>query len=180
MAEGSLQYEHMVEEALRGVVRKALIEISEDGLPGDHHFYITFRTDHPDTDLPQSLRERYPHEMTIVLQHQFWELEVAEEEFAITLSFSNVPHRLVVPFPAVIAFADPSVRFGLQFEPPAGLPEISHADDEGKEAGSSEHSASDVVSGDQQPPEAGVQTKKGPKDEKDGAKVVTLDSWRKK
>ena len=181
MADDSLQYERMVEDALRGVVRNALIEISEGGLPGEHHFYITFRTDHPDTDMPPSLRERYPHEMTIVLQHQFWELDVGEKEFAITLSFSNVPHRLVVPFPAVIAFADPSVRFGLQFEPPEGLPEISHADEGDNESKVPENSDDGAVRLDQSEP---TSSKKASEEKSkaagDGSKVVTLDSWRKK
>src|SRR3546814_1932573 len=89
---------------------------SDLGLPGSHHFYITFRTDHLDSEIPDALREHYPGEMTIVLQHQFWGLEVGDEQFCVTLSFADVPHRLVVPFAAVTAFADPSVRFGLQFD----------------------------------------------------------------
>ena len=106
----------MVEDALRSVVRRALIHIAKEGLPGNHHFYITFRTDHKNTDIPAALSERYPGEMTIVLQHQFWGLEIDDDKFCVTLSFSDVPHRLVVPFSAVTAFADPSVRFGLQFD----------------------------------------------------------------
>jgi len=116
MASDGLRYDRMVEDALRSVVRRALIHISREGLPGNHHFYITFRTDHKKAEIPAALRERYPGEMTIVLQHQFWGLEVGEEQFCVTLSFADVPHRLVVPFAAVTAFADPSVRFGLQFD----------------------------------------------------------------
>jgi len=116
MASDGLRYDRMVEDALRSVVRRALIHVGREGLPGNHHFYITFRTDHKDAEIPAALRERYPGEMTIVLQHQFWGLEVDEDQFCVTLSFADVPHRLVVPFAAVTAFADPSVRFGLQFD----------------------------------------------------------------
>jgi hypothetical protein len=106
----------MVEDALRGVVGKALSQVAKRGLPGDHHFYITFRSDDPGVQIPDHLRQRYPSEMTIVLQHQFWGLEVGEEAFSVTLTFSDVPERLTVPYAALVAFADPSVRFGLQFD----------------------------------------------------------------
>jgi hypothetical protein len=111
-----LKYDVMVERALRGVLRDALCYVIDKGLPGEHHFYITFRTEHPGVEIPDHLRARYPSEMTIVLQHQFWGLQVDQETFAVTLSFSDVPEHLKVPFDAVVAFADPSVRFGLQFE----------------------------------------------------------------
>jgi len=106
----------MVEDALRGVVGKALTHAATRGLPGDHHFYITFRTDDPGVLVPSHLWQRYPSEMTIVLQHQFWGLDVGSEVFSVTLTFANVPERLTVPYAAVVAFADPSVRFGLQFD----------------------------------------------------------------
>jgi hypothetical protein len=111
-----LKYDVMVERALRGVLRDALGLVAEQGLPGEHHFYITFRSDHPGVEIPESLRERYPSEMTIVLQNQYWGLEVGQEAFSVTLSFADLPERLTVPFESVIAFADPSVRFGLQFD----------------------------------------------------------------
>jgi hypothetical protein len=111
-----LKYDVMVERALRGVLRDALGLVAERGLPGEHHFYITFRTDQPGVEIPDRLRERYPSEMTIVLEKQFWGLEVGQESFAVTLSFADLPERLTVPFESVIAFADPSVRFGLQFD----------------------------------------------------------------
>jgi len=110
-----LRYDKMVEAALRGVVREVLARAAASGLPGAHHFYITFRTAHPGTTLPEDLRKQYPEEMTVVLEHQFWDLEVEEEKFSVTLSFKNRPERLTVPFAAVSAFADPSVKFGLQF-----------------------------------------------------------------
>ncbi len=114
--QGILRYDKMVEDALRQVLRQSLQFVVEHGLPGEHHFYITFRTDHPEVVMPGHLRARYPDEMTIVLQHQFWGLEVAEDYFSVSLSFSSKPELLVIPFAAVAAFADPSVRFGLQFE----------------------------------------------------------------
>ena len=111
-----LRYDKMVEAALRGVVRDVLALAAKTGLPGSHHFYITFRSAHPGVVLPGELRERYPDEMTIVLEHQFWDLAVEDERFAVTLSFKNRPERLTVPFAAVTGFADPSVKFGLQFQ----------------------------------------------------------------
>jgi hypothetical protein len=110
-----LNYDRLMEDALRGVVRQALAVAGERGLPGQHHFYITFRTDLAGVDIPDSLRRRYPKEMTIVLQHQFWGLEIVAERFEVTLSFDSKHERLVIPFAAVTAFVDPSVQFGLQF-----------------------------------------------------------------
>ncbi|WP_207481373.1 SspB family protein [Arenibaculum pallidiluteum] len=112
-----LRYDVMVESALRGVVREALRQAADHGLPGNHHFYITFRTRHSGVDIPPYLREQYPSEMTIVLQYQFYALEVTEQAFGVTLSFNNVHERLVVPFSAITTFADPSVNFALQFQP---------------------------------------------------------------
>jgi hypothetical protein len=111
-----LRYDRMVELALRGVVREALAVVQSQGLPGAHHFYVTFRTRAAGVDIPDHLAERYPEEMTIVLEHQFWDLEVSEGAFSVTLSFNNKPERLTVPFGAITAFADPSVKFGLQFQ----------------------------------------------------------------
>lgn len=111
-----LQFDKMMEEALlQGVVRKALSAFAERGIIGQHHFYITFRTSDPAVTLPDHLRARYKPEMTIVLQHQFWGLEVDDNGFAVTLSFEGKHERLKVPWSAVVAFVDPSVQFGLQF-----------------------------------------------------------------
>ncbi|MEM9469938.1 MAG: ClpXP protease specificity-enhancing factor SspB [Pseudomonadota bacterium] len=112
-----LRYDKMVEQALRGVVRNAIEEVMEDGLPGDHHFYITFMTDHPGVNIPEYLKERYPGEMTIVLQFQFYDLDVDDEKMKVTLSFNNVPEKLEIPLAAITIFADPSVNFALQFQP---------------------------------------------------------------
>lgn len=155
MADDGLKYELMVENALRQVVRDALISASEHGLSGQHHFYITFRTDRPDVAIAERLRQQYPKEMTIVLQHQFWGLEVERDLFRVTLSFGGQQERLVVPYAALTGFADPSVKFGLQFEarPPAttgraAVPTVVAGLDEAAD--------------------------------KKGADVVTLDAFRKK
>jgi hypothetical protein len=112
-----LRYDRMVERALRGVVREAVKEVIKDGLSGDHHFYITFMTDYAGVKIPDYLRERYPGEMTIVLQYQFYDLDVDDVKMGVTLSFNNVPERLEVPLGAITIFADPSVNFALQFQP---------------------------------------------------------------
>lgn len=115
MRDDPLNYDRLMEEAMRSVVRRSVAVAAERGLPGQHHFYVTFRTDLPGVALPDVLRTRYPREMTIVLQHQFWGLDVREESFSVTLSFDSKHERLTIPFAAVSAFVDPSVQFGLQF-----------------------------------------------------------------
>jgi len=115
--ENVLRYDKMVEYALRGVVRQAVEEVMADGLPGEHHFYITFITDYPGVNIPSYLRDRYPGEMTIVLQFQFYDLDVDDDRMVVTLSFNNVPERLEIPLAAITIFADPSVNFALQFQP---------------------------------------------------------------
>jgi len=122
MAEDLLQYDKMVETALRGVAREALTRAARDGLRGGHHFLISFRTGAPGVALPPQILAKYPEDMTIVLQHQFWGLEVGDAAFSVTLSFSSRMERLTVPFAAITTFADPSVNFGLQFEVPAAPP----------------------------------------------------------
>ncbi len=117
-----LRYDRMVENALRSVVRTAIEEVMEShdgsgGMLGDHHFYITFLTDYPGVSIPDYLRDRYPGEMTIVLQYQFSDLAVDDEKMQVTLSFNDVPEKLVVPLGAISIFADPSVNFALQFQP---------------------------------------------------------------
>lgn len=113
-----LPYAIWTEEALRAVVQDALVHTAKHGLPGEHHFYITFRTDQPGVSIPGHLRARYPQEMTIVLQHKFWDLSVdrGTASFTVGLSFGGVPAMLTVPFRALTAFADPHVRFGLRFQ----------------------------------------------------------------
>ena len=171
----------MVERALRGVLREALGYVAEQGLPGEHHLYITFRTDHPEVDIPDRLRERYPSEMTIVLQYQFWGLEVSQDGFAVTLTFSDVPERLVVPFDAVIAFADPSVRFGLQFDTGAAETEVKDGPSADIEPLPVDKNAPPKVAKVTKGSRAKDAPDKGQAAAAPGAdKVVTLDTFRKK
>ncbi len=116
MAKDELGYDRIVERQLRGVAREVLAQVAAKGLPGEHHFYITFRTDFPGVTIGPNLKEQFPKEITIVLQHQFWGLEVTDEAFSVTLSFGGKHERLHVPFESLVSFTDPSVRFGLQFE----------------------------------------------------------------
>jgi uncharacterized protein len=148
MAQDLLDYNEMVETALRGVVREALARTAREGLRAGHHFYLSFSTRAPGVILPGDLLAKYPEEMTIVLQHQFWGLDVREREFSVTLSFQNRPEQLTIPFAAVTSFADPSVKFGLQFEPAgerladtAALPAKIAAD----EAAKPERQAAEIV-----------------------------------
>lgn len=156
MAEDLFRYDLMVENALRGVVRDALRRAVEHGLPGNHHFYLTFRTRAPGVEIPGYLIERYPEEMTIVLQYQYWNLEVEDRRFSVMLSFNDVRERLVVPFEAMTGFADPSVQFGLQFQ----------------DSGAGE-------SGDRDPDPAPTDGGDAPADGGTG-EVVSLDHFRKK
>jgi hypothetical protein len=116
MSREQLRYDKMVEDALRGVVRQSLAQVAKNGFPGNHHFYLTFRTGIPGVAIPDYLRSQYPEEMTIVLQYQFWGLEVGEDAFEVTLSFNKVHERLHIPFAALTGFVDPAVQFGLQFK----------------------------------------------------------------
>ena len=112
----TIDYEALQQEAMRGVVRSVLKETERSGLPGEHHFYISFNTRSPGVILSRRLKEKYQHEMTIVLQHRFWGLVVSDDRFEVNLTFDGIPERLVVPFQAIRVFVDPSVRYGLQFE----------------------------------------------------------------
>lgn len=115
MAEDQIRYDVMTQDALRGVVRSVLRQIAKSGLPGEHHLYIAFETRGRGVSVSDRLKDQYPDEMTIVLQHQFWDLEISQDRFEVKLSFNNIPERLVIPFSAIKAFYDPSVQFGLQF-----------------------------------------------------------------
>jgi uncharacterized protein len=156
------RYDKMVERALRGVVREALARTVASGLPGTHHFYITFQTKHPGTKIPESLSSQYPEDMTIVLEHQFWDLEVEEDHFAVTLSFQSRPERLIVPFEAITAFTDPSCKFGLQFQ----------ANEGGAAAAGGETPAKAGKADAKKEPAADKAPKTG--------EVVALDAFRKK
>ena len=188
MAVSTLSYERMVEDALRGVLRQALRITESQGLPGSHHFYITFETTHPGVRMPESLRALHPNEMTIVLQHQFWDLKVTDEGFSITLSFSGQSQNLKIPFAAVTAFADPHAKFGLQFHVEF---EEKTGSDEDIEALEEDEKISSISSGAAKPKELKpkeAKTKDAPRPTivhstdapDDGTNVVTLDTFRKK
>lgn len=163
-----LRYDRMVESALRGVVKQAIEEVIEHGLSGDHHFYITFLTDYPGVKIPEYLKERYPGEMTIVLQYQFNDLDVNDQRMVVSLSFNNVPERLEIPLAAISIFADPSVNFALQFQP---------ADQHDIDA---ELDILDELSAGEDEDQAGAGEKgEGGEKEKTG-QVVSLDQFRKK
>lgn len=125
MTGDQIHYEQLAQDALRGVIREVLMRAEQNGLPGDHHFYIAFDTQADGVSISKRLKEQYPVEMTVVLQHQFWDLKVTDTHFEIKLSFNNVPETLIVPFSAIKVFFDPSVPYGLQFGAAA---EIAHDD----------------------------------------------------
>lgn len=132
-SEDLIRYDVMVQQALIGVVRKVLQDAAKHGLPGEHHFYVSFRTDAPGVRLSSRLKEKHPDEMTIVLQHQFWDLLVTDHAFEVGLSFGGVPERLLIPFEAMTGFFDPSVQFGLKFAVDEALADNdAEADDEGE------------------------------------------------
>lgn len=158
-----IPYDTIVQEALRAVVGRVLGEIEAGGgeLPGAHHFYITFKTHAPGVTIPKSLRERFPDEMTIVLQNKFWNLAVREDGFSVGLSFNQVPAELDIPYAAITQFVDPAVDFGLQFQ--ATVADMAPASTEHPENDGSEQGDDD-----------------GPKGADDGSNVVSIDFGRKK
>ena len=167
MADDLMNYASLAQQALRGVVRLALRKVEREGLPGEHHFFIAFSTTHPGVVISERLRGRYPEEMTVVLQHQFWNLGVREREFQVELSFDNIPERLVVPFAAIKGFLDPHVQFGLQFEIGA------ETEDAMLEAAAGASALPEVVA------EAAAEPPAAPASN-DDAKVVSIDAFRKK
>jgi len=183
MAVDHIRYDLLTQQALRGVVRTVLADIAKNGLPGEHHFYIAFNTQAPGVRISPRLREQYPEEMTIILQHQFWDLMVNNDGFEVGLSFGGAAERLGIPFDAIKGFFDPSVQFGLQFETEAAAEQTADAPD--KTAPPSEQSAADET------PPAALPTSSPPSSEtpeaapeeqpaNGGAEVVSLDRFRKK
>jgi hypothetical protein len=165
MATDHIRYDVLARDALRGVLRRVLTDAAEHGLPGDHHFFITFLSTAEGVKLSPRLLAQYPEEMTVILQHQFWDLTVTEDRFEVGLSFGGVAERLVVPFNSIKSFFDPSVQFGLQFEPAdapaASLPAVPAP------------TAPTV-------PTPAVENKDEPAKPSEGAEVVRLDRFRKK
>ena len=169
-------YQHLQQEALRGVVRAALKQAAARGLPGEHHFFITFKTRAPGVSLPGDLAQQYPDEMTIALQHQFWDLVVTEDRFEVGLSFGGIPERLTVPFASVTRFLDPSAPFDLLFDASDVVAEESSA---GVPAASP---ATPLPASPARPmaETRAAETDQEPAKPSEGAEVVRLDRFRKK
>jgi hypothetical protein len=160
--EDLIRYDLLVQRALRRVVRSVLTDTMENGLPGNHHFFITFRTDYPGVIIADHIRAKHPEEITIALQHQFWDMKVTDDIFEVGLSFGGLPEKLIVPFDALTGFWDPSVDFGLKFE--MSLEELEGEDDE---------ETQDEASSAQDKDKAALE-------EGHTASVVSLDAFRKK
>ncbi|VAW18126.1 FIG01011804: hypothetical protein [hydrothermal vent metagenome] len=183
MAEDHIRYDILTQDALRGVVRKVLSEVAKTGLPGEHHFFISFSTRAPGVRISSRLLEQYDQEMTIVLQNQFWDLKTTETGFEIGLSFDGISETLLVPYSALKGFFDPSVQFGLQFEA---------AEATEKSSSGQQEEAADKAKHDMTAPSSGKKSKAGEKEpepantqqesdtEKTGEKVIMLDAFRKK
>lgn len=174
MADDLIRYDILTQEALRGVIRKVLDEVIAAGLPGDHHFFITFDTTFPGVRLSKRMRERYPESMTIVIQHSYWDLKTTDTDFEVDLTFNDIRERLKIPFAAIQAFFDPSVKFGLQFDPDqqqAANIETEPEEDEVADIADSPTATKEK------------QASKPEKTEKEGeaaGEVVSLDAFRKK
>ncbi|WP_407155885.1 SspB family protein [Bradyrhizobium sp. STM 3557] len=170
-----IRYDVLARDALRGVLRRVLTDAAAHGLPGEHHFFITFLSKAEGVKLSPRLLAQYPDEMTIILQHQFWDLAVTEDRFEVGLSFGGIPERLVVPFHAIKSFFDPSVQFGLQFEPSDGTTETEAAGPKLPAA-----PAPTAVSAPAPAPAAATDEPEPPATPGEGAEVVRLDRFRKK
>ena len=164
-----LDYDLMVDNALRGVMVNAIEFVTREGLPGEHHFYITFRTDHPRARVGNDLKAKYPEEITVVMQHQFWDLTIDDKGFTLGLSFNQVSQTLYIPFAAVTSFVDPSVKFGLQFRPLAA----NDVEDDDFDTGGGA-----LVEGADTPHQ--IQPTDGETPDADSDNVVALDHFRKK
>lgn len=174
MTQDLIRYDILAQDALRGVIRKVLKGVERDGLPGEHNFYITFATNAAGVRLSQRMRDQYPDEMTIVIQHQYWDLEVTEHGFGVGLAFNGIPERLSIPFSAVTRFFDPAVQFGLEFE----VNETEEDNLETEELLNANDTAD--IEPVQDPVEGDVSEDAKPDSDNDGADVVSLDAFRKK
>ena len=193
MAVDYIRYDILAQDALRGVVRTVLMDAAKKGLPGDHHFYVTFDTRADGVRLSQRMLAQYPEEMTVVLQHQFWDLVVSEDGFEVGLSFGGVPERLTVPFTAIKAFVDPSVQFALQFEEIASeAADSESSEQEGAEPATpkgrrteparppAEHKGAGPIAAVPTPANPPAPTDGAEPDKPTSGEVVRLDRFRKK
>ncbi|WP_407178953.1 SspB family protein [Bradyrhizobium sp. STM 3562] len=171
MATDHIRYDVLARDALRGVLRKVLSDAAAHGLPGEHHFFITFISSAEGVKLSPRLLAQYPDEMTIILQHQFWDLVVYEDRFEVGLSFGGIPERLAVPFSAITSFFDPSVQFGLKFEQSETAPEPAAQNLPAAPAAPASPLAA---------PAAPAEPAEEPAKPSEGAEVVRLDRFRKK
>ena len=170
MATDHIRYDLLARDALRGVVRRVLTDAAEHGLPGEHHFFITFLSTADGVKLSPRLLAQYPEEMTVILQHQFWDLVVTEDRFEVGLSFGGIPERLVVPFASIKSFFDPSVQFGLQFDPQEAASEApASANLSAVAPAPGLPAAVPVAENNEEPPRGN-----------EGATVVRIDRFRKK
>jgi uncharacterized protein len=192
MGQDLIRYDILAQDALRGVIRKVLGEVVKTGLPGDHHFFITFLTSAPGVRISSRLREKYPELMTIVIQHQYWDLAVTDASFEVGLSFSDIPERLLVPFAAIRGFYDPAVNFELEFDvreteaanspaaepaPPLALAPAAVEDKPKRGAAAAKLPAK---AKDKAEPAASDAAKTAAAEAKKPADVVSLDAFRKK
>lgn len=181
MGRDLMGYDVMAQDALRGLVRKALTRAAEEGLPGDHHFFINFATSYPGVVIPDSLKADFPKDMPIVLQHKFWDLEAGEDAFSVTLQFNKTPQRLTIPYKAIISFVDPSVQFGMRFqvegyqpdeETDAAAPALSDA--------SGQPPSAPAAESEEKPGAGSAQDNEREPEQEGSAEVVNLDKFRKK
>jgi hypothetical protein len=172
MATDHIRYDVLVRDALRGVLRHVLTDAAEHGLPGEHHFFITFVSTADGVKLSPRLLAQYPEEMTVILQHQFWDLVVTEDRFEVGLSFGGIPERLVVPFNSIKSFLDPSAPFTLQFEP--------SDETEAPAANLPAEVALPAIPATLTVPDLAAENKDEPAKPSEGAEVVRLDRFRKK
>lgn len=180
MAEDLIRYDSLAQDALRGVIRTVLRRVAASGLPGEHHLYIAFDTQADGVNISDRLRAQYPEEMTVVLQYQFWDLEVSDNRFEVKLAFNNIPERLVIPYQSIKAFYDPSVQFGLQFGTSGAkdsengeidLPALVNEDGAGNALPGGGEQASD---------DTGLPESLESDDDGASAEVVELDAFRKR
>ncbi|QOZ30034.1 SspB family protein [Bradyrhizobium sp. CCBAU 51753] len=176
MATDHIRYDVLARDALRGVLRRVLADAAEHGLPGEHHFYITFLSGADGVKLSSRLLAQYPEEMTIILQHQFWDLVVTEDRFEVGLSFGGIPERLTVPFASVTRFLDPSAPFDLRFDVSDALSEAAPAKVPAAPAASSLAATPARAAGESN----AAETEGEPEKPSEGAEVVRLDRFRKK
>jgi hypothetical protein len=179
-----IRYDLLVQEALRSVVRKVLGDAARNGLPGEHHFNIAFKTQAPGVVIPPAVLQRYPDEMAIILQHEFWDLEVTNDAFAVSLNFSRKPERLTIPFDSITGFSDPSVPFGFKLEPRAATEPVKAPAPPREAARKSDPNAAAAptktgASASARSAEAATKKTERPR-EAEPAKVVSIDAFRNK